>query len=91
VIRINRIRERSTLRLLVEGTLSGPWVHELEKCWLDLNAVAGSEQIRVDLSGVGYIDEKGRELLKRMFADGAELSATGVMTRGIIEEIAAEC
>lgn len=90
MIRINRIRERSTLRLLVEGTLSGPWVDEMERCRLDLNAVTGYDQIRVDLSGVGYIDDKGRRLLKRMFTEGAELSEAGVMTRGIIEEIAAE-
>ena len=43
----------------------------------------------VDLSGVSYIDDKGRQLLARMFRDGAELRATGVMTKGIIEEIAA--
>jgi len=88
VIRINRIRERPRLRLVVEGTLSGEWVDELEKCWLDAKANPSDEQIRVDLSGVSYIDDKGRQLLKRMFGEGAELRATGVMTRGIIEEIA---
>jgi hypothetical protein len=88
VIRINRIREHSTMRLIVEGTLSGAWVEELEKCWLDVKAALIDEQVRVELSGVSYIDEKGRHLLKCMFTEGAELRATGVMTKGIIEEIA---
>jgi hypothetical protein len=88
VIRINRIRERSTLRLIVEGTLSGAWVDELEKCWIELKGALREEQVTADLSGVSYIDDKGRQLLKRMFCDGAELRATGVMTRAIIEEIA---
>ena len=87
MIRINRINERSTLRLIVEGTLSGGCVDELEKCWRGLTAVASDERVRIDLAGVGYIDDKGRQLLKRMFNDGVELRATGVMTKGIVEEI----
>lgn len=85
MIRINRIHERSTLRLIVEGTLSGVWVNELEKCWLEADPT--DAQIRVELSGVGYIDDSGKKLLKRMVKQGAELSATGVMTKGIIDEI----
>ena len=90
MIRINRIREHSTLRFIVEGTLSGAWVDELEKCWLNAMPAAHNEQLRVDLSGVSYIDDNGRQLLKRMFSEGAELRATGVMTKGIIEEIIGE-
>jgi ABC-type transporter Mla MlaB component len=90
VIRINRFRDRSTFRLIVEGSLSGAWVDELEKCWREVRAAINGDQVRVDLSGVSYIDDKGRDLLKCMFSEGAELRATGVMTRGIIEEIAGE-
>jgi hypothetical protein len=90
VIRINRIREGSTLRLIVEGTLSGAWVSELEKCWIELRLSQRDERVTADLSGVSYIDDKGRRLLKRMFSEGAELRATGVMTKGIIEEIAGD-
>jgi anti-anti-sigma regulatory factor len=78
------------VHLLVEGTLSGAWVDELETCWLDAKMSANGEPVRVDLSGVSYIDDNGRQLLARMFRDGAELRATGVMTKGIIAEIAAE-
>ena len=88
MIRINRISEPSTLRLIVEGTLSGDWVGELEKCWVDARSASFEGQVRVDLSGVSYIDDNGRQLLKRMFCEGAELRATGVATRGIIDEIA---
>lgn len=88
MIRINRIRDHSILRLIVEGTLSGVWVDELEKCWIEVSADAPSKQVTLDLSGVGYIDDKGRRLLERVFSEGGELRATGVMTKGIIEEIA---
>lgn len=89
MIRITQNREHSGLRILVEGTLSGDWVEELEKCWLSAKQSSNGEPMNVDLSGVSYIDDKGRALLARMFRGGAALRATGVMTRGIIEEIAA--
>jgi len=90
VIRINLIQGHSALQLIVEGTLSGAWAEELEKCWLETRQAADDGPLRVDLSGVSYIDDKGRQLLKRMFCEGADLRATGVMTRGIIDEITAD-
>ena len=87
MIRITQSRKHY---LVVEGTLSGAWVGALEQCWLEAKTSANGEPMRVDLSGVGYIDDEGRALLARMFRDGAELHATGVMTKRIIEEVAAE-
>jgi hypothetical protein len=72
---------------LVEGTLSGEWVEVLEDCWLEAQHAPNGAPVRVDLSGVTYVDDKGRELLARMIQDGAELRAAGVMTKAIIEEI----
>jgi anti-anti-sigma regulatory factor len=72
---------------LVEGTLSGDWVEVLEKSWLEAQRPRNGDPMRIDLSGVTWIDDKGRELLARMIRDGAELRATEVMTRAVIEEI----
>ena len=87
MIRISQIHEDSKQRLLVEGTLSGEWVEVLEDCWFEAQTARNGEPMRIDLSGVTYVDDKGRELLARMIQDGAELRATGVMTRAVIEEI----
>lgn len=73
--------------LLVEGTLSGDWVDVLEECWLEAPHDPNGAPVLIDLSGVTYVDDKGRELLARMIRASAELRATGVMTRAIIEEI----
>jgi anti-anti-sigma regulatory factor len=72
---------------MVEGTLSGEWVDVLENCWLEASHAPNGAPVRVDLSGVTYVDDRGRELLACMIEDGAELRATGVMTRAVIEEI----
>lgn len=87
MIRISQIHEGSKSHLFVEGTLSGDWVVALEESWLEAQTLSSGEAMGIDLSGVTYIDDKGRELLARMARDGTELRATGVMTRGIIEEI----
>lgn len=90
MIRISEIRKGSKQRLLVEGTLAGDWVEVLEKSWLEAQASRNGEPMRIDLSGVTWIDDKGRELLKRILQDGAELRATGIMTRSVIEELIEE-
>jgi hypothetical protein len=89
MVRVSEIREGSKRRLLVEGTISGDWVDVLEQCWLEAQRRPNGEPVRVDLSGVTYVDNKGRRLLARMIGDGVELRATGVMTRAVIEEITA--
>ena len=89
MIRISETREGSKRRLLAEGTLSGDWVDVLEKCWLEAQTPPNGKPMRIDLSEVTYVDNKGRELLARMIRDGVELRTTGVMTRAVIEEITA--
>ena len=90
MIRISKIRKGSARGLLVEGTISGDWVEVLEKSWLEAQASRNGEPLRIDMSGVTWIDDKGRELLKRMLEEGAELRATGIMTRSVIEEVIEE-
>jgi anti-anti-sigma regulatory factor len=90
VIRISEIRKGSKQQLLVEGTLADDWVEVLEKSWLEAQASRNGEPMRIDLSGVTWIDDKGRELLKRILQDGAELQATGIMTKAVIEELIEE-
>ena len=89
MIRISETRKDSKRCLLVEGTLSGDWVDVLETCWLEGQTPLNGKPMRIDLSGVTYVDDKGSQLLARMIRDGAELRATGVMTRAVIEEITA--
>jgi len=90
VIRISKNYKGSKRRLLVEGTLAGDWVEVLEKSWLEAQTSRNGEPMRIDLSGVTWIDDKGSELLKRMLQDGTELRATGIMTKAVIEELIEE-
>src|SRR5438477_7676717 len=90
VIRISQIGKGSDWHLLVEGTLSDGWVDALETSWLDAQSRRNGKSVCVDLSGVTYIDDKGRDLLARIIRGGAELRSAGIMTRTVVEEISKE-
>jgi hypothetical protein len=87
MLRITIHKDVAATRFALEGKLVGDWVSELEQCWLQ--AAAASSPIRVELNDVSFVDEAGQELLARMAANGAELSAADVLTRALVEEIRA--
>jgi anti-anti-sigma regulatory factor len=87
LIRITQVRDGSRQHLFVEGTLSDGWVEALETSWIEARSQSNGEPLRIDLSGVTYVDDSGRELLARMIQGGAELHATGIMTKAVVEEI----
>jgi anti-anti-sigma regulatory factor len=87
VIRISQIGNGSKWHLLVEGTLSDGWVDALETSWLEAQSQRNGTPVCIDLAGVTYIDDKGRDLLVRIIRGGAELRTQGIMTRTVVEEI----
>ena len=70
----------------MEGRLIGPWVNELEQAWHCIKQ-SGEGTLVVDLTGVTFIEENGKNLLARMWREGAELVATGCCNRPIVEQI----
>lgn len=85
VIRITCQRESSITRLILEGKLAGVCVDELDKCWQQ--ASFNGATFLVDLSAVSFIDDRGKELLKRMHDHGAKLVSTSLMSKCLIAEI----
>jgi anti-anti-sigma regulatory factor len=71
----------------LEGRLAGPWVDELRASWRSLATTRDARSIRVDLDAVTFIDTAGKALLWAMHQQGAALTATGCMTRAILDEI----
>jgi anti-anti-sigma regulatory factor len=81
-------RESAELKtILLEGTLVGPWVQEVQGYWQSTRAARGDMAVRFDLSGVTSIDAAGKQALANVYADGAELVACGCMMRAIVAEV----
>ena len=77
--------ESTTFRL--EGRLAGPWVQELERCWVSTVDMRKKHPFSVDLSAVTYVDSEGKDLLRKIHQQGAMLVASGCLTSCIVNEI----
>jgi ABC-type transporter Mla MlaB component len=73
----------------LEGRLAGPWVRELEQCWQGFLASRCEPVVRVDLTGVTYIDAAGQACLAAMYRKGAEFIAADCVTKTVVAEITA--
>jgi hypothetical protein len=78
--------EPESLSLVLEGRLAGPWVEELG-VYCRTRSVGKARRTTIDLTGVTFIDDKGKDLLARLWQQGADLRAAGCLTRCIVEDI----
>jgi hypothetical protein len=74
-------------RLVLHGKLVGPWIEELRKVWQQLRGERGNRSPVVDLNDVTLIDDEADSLLATMLEDGAELVATGIVNRWLIQAL----
>jgi hypothetical protein len=81
-----RSPEENSVSLTLEGRLSGPWVEELDACCQRLSLSHGC-CVMIDLTGVTFINADGKALLASLWRQGAELRASGCLTKCIVEEI----
>ena len=76
----------SSVSLVVEGRLAGPWVEELNAYCRKMSE--DHERCTViDLIGVTFIDADGKALLASLWRQGTELRASGCLTKCVVEEI----
>ena len=90
MLRITAHDNPRVLTLRLEGRLEGPWASELEKCWRSNLASLCKPKLRVDLTGVTFIDSAGKARLAAMHRKGAEFIASDCLTKAIVEEITKE-
>ena len=86
MLKITSEQTSDSVRLTLEGSLSGPWVTELERVWQQVKQ-SGTFAPVVELTGITFIAEEGRALLTSMWREGAVLVANGCCTRHIVQEI----
>jgi ABC-type transporter Mla MlaB component len=87
MLRITIQSEDESRTLVLEGRLTRDVITEVLKTWTELACLA--KPISVDLTSVSSVDAAGRRLLTDMNARGVILTGSGVMIRGLIDEIVA--
>ena len=87
MLRITVHDNPQALTFQLEGRLAGPWLRELEECWQSTLARQRKPILRVDLTGVTFIDDAGKACLAAMHRQGAEFVAADCLTKAIVAEI----
>ncbi len=87
MLRITVHDNQESLCFQLEGRLTPPWVRELEACWQSTVARQRKPILRVDLTGVTFIDDAGKACLAAMYCQGAELIAADCLTKETVAEI----
>ena len=89
MLRITTHEDPRVLTFRIEGRLEGSLAAELESCWRSTLANPSRSTLRVDLSGVTFIDAAGKARLAAMHEQGAQLIASDCLIKAVVEEIAA--
>jgi ABC-type transporter Mla MlaB component len=90
---MRRIMVRDNPRALThqfEGSLTGPWLRMLEECWQGTLARRHKRLLRVDLTGVTFVDAAGQACLADLHRQGAEFVAADCLTKAVVAEITRE-
>jgi hypothetical protein len=83
------ILDSTGLRLLIlEGSLSAPWIDELSRAWTSAQADLQNRKLIVDVKNVTAISQDGENVLLRLMSEGAKFRSRGVLTRHVLRELA---
>lgn len=87
MLRITVHENQESLVFQLEGRLADAWVEEVEQCWQNTLAHQRKAILRVDLTGVTFIDDAGKDCLAAMHRQGAEFVAADCLIKDIVSEI----
>jgi len=87
MLRITIEEDNGTTNFRLEGKLKGDWVGEFERCWLYARSSCHDCACRVDLNSVSFVDESGKQLLRRMAGQGVMFDARSPMMSAFVEHI----
>ena len=85
MIRISTKNEPRRITITIDGQLAGEDVDAVEMCCAEATGLG--RRVRFFLREVSNIDRRGLTLLGRLAAKGFELSASGVYSSYIVEEV----
>jgi hypothetical protein len=88
MLRITVHDKPSVRTFQVEGDLAGPGVRVLEECLQTALARKSEPILRVDLTGVTFIDEPARCAWRLCTVRGPRLFTADCLTKAIVDEIA---
>jgi anti-anti-sigma regulatory factor len=87
MLKITRYERPDVATLQLEGSVTGPWVHEFQQAWHSVAASLGSRRLSLDLHGVTQMNSLARELLAEIYKrTGAEFISNTPMIKYFSKE-----
>jgi ABC-type transporter Mla MlaB component len=87
VLKITLMETPTENRWILQGQLVGPWVQELRTLWKKKRRAHTGQKCVLDLNDVTFIDKSGETLLRAICKKGAQLVASGVYTKHLVEKV----
>lgn len=87
MLKVSVLDSASKRTLVVEGSLTAPWVPELQSVWKQTLESLGDRTIVVDLGETTVIDASGKAILRAMVRGGADLIGRGVYTEYLVNSL----
>ena len=87
MLRITITETATEQRWTLEGRLAVPWVGQVRTNWKNRHRAQNGRACTVDLNGVTSIDKDGRILLRAMSKEGAQLIATSVHIKYVLDQL----
>jgi hypothetical protein len=74
-------------RWSLQGRLVAPWVNELRTCWNRARRTMQRRRCIVNLDEVTFIDKGGERMLRSMSKQGAQLVASDVYVKHVLDRL----
>jgi hypothetical protein len=88
MLRISILDSSGQRRLVLEGSLSAPWVDELSRAWAAAHTGLQNRKLVIDLKNVTAISRDGENTILKLMSEGAKFRSRGVLTRYVLRELA---
>ena len=87
-LRITVHERESSIEVILEGRLAGPWVAELSKAWRETAPRLESKILPLNLRDLTYSNEDGKQVLREIVAQtSAEILTSSPLTKYLAQEI----
>jgi hypothetical protein len=90
VLKINITDLPDEQRWSLQGQLVGQWAAELRLTWREERHEGDTRRCIVELIDVTFIDQTGEAVLAEIMSQGAELVASDVYTKHLLENLCSE-
>lgn len=87
-LRITIEKNATSIAVILEGRIAGPWADELNRTWSELAPSIETKKVSIDLTNATYADANGIRVLHKIYSQtAAELITSTPWTKYLAEEI----